>query len=72
MGNVPDALSINHLTFKICISMATEKNVAASTAKTTPKKKRDVKLTTGVLTVKTTENNTMISLADENGNKISG
>jgi len=54
--------------------MATEKSTASTVAapKATPKKKRDTKITTGVLTVKTTENNTMISLADENGNKING
>jgi len=58
--------------------MATEKSTNASkagackSASSAPKKKRDVKITTGILTVKTTENNTMITLADENGNKIVG
>lgn len=60
--------------------MATEKATNASKAAAnapkagaaSPKKKRDVKITTGILTVKTTENNTMITLSDENGNKIIG
>ena len=54
--------------------MATEKTTTAApkAVASTPKKKKDVKITTGILTVKTTENNTMISLADENGNKIIG
>lgn len=53
--------------------MATEKTTTAPKAEAkAPKKKKDWKITTGVLTVKTTDNNTMISLADENGNKISG
>jgi ribosomal protein S11 len=53
--------------------MATEKATSAPKAvAAAPKKKKDVKITTGILTVKTTENNTVMSLADENGNKISG
>lgn len=38
----------------------------------TPKKKKDVKITTGILFVKTTTNNTLITLTDDNGNKING
>ncbi len=39
---------------------------------TTPKKKRDLKIDSGILHVQTTDNNTVITLADENGNKILG
>lgn len=51
--------------------MAVKENVKVQKdAASAPKKKKDVKITTGILTVKTTENNTMVSLSDENGNKI--
>ncbi len=39
-------------------------------AKSTPKKKKDLKIDFGVLHVQTTDNNTIITLVDENGNKI--
>jgi small subunit ribosomal protein S11 len=35
-------------------------------------KKKDVKITTGVLHVHTTSNNTLINVVDVEGNKISG
>lgn len=35
-----------------------------------PKKKKDIKLNSGVFHVHTTDNNTIIALVDENGNKI--
>ena len=38
----------------------------------TPKKKRDIKLNSAVFHVHTTDNNTVIALVDENGNKILG
>lgn len=45
----------------------------AAKAKTaTPKKKRDLKIDSGVLHVKTTDNNTILTLVDENGNKVLG
>lgn len=37
---------------------------------TTPKKKRDIKLESGVLHVQTTDNNTILALVDDNGNRI--
>lgn len=40
--------------------------------KASPKKKRDIKITFGILKVTTTENNTLIILVDENWNKIVG
>jgi ribosomal protein S11 len=36
------------------------------------KKKKDTKIVSGVLHVQTSDNNTMINLVDENGNKILG
>jgi len=36
----------------------------------TPKKKKDLKLDTWTLHVRTTDNNTIITLTDENGNKL--
>ena len=36
------------------------------------KKKKDIKLTTGILYVQTTRNNTIVTLTDEQGNKIFG
>lgn len=36
------------------------------------KKKKDIKITTGMLTVKTTTNNTLIALSDKDGNKLFG
>lgn len=35
-------------------------------------KKKDIKITTGVLHVKATSNNTLITLTDEQGNKVAG
>lgn len=40
--------------------------------KASPKKKRDIKITSGILKVTTTENNTLIILVDEAGNKVVG
>jgi len=36
------------------------------------KKKKDIKITTGILYIKTTTNNTLIALSDNDGNKILG
>ena len=36
----------------------------------TSKKKKDTKINSGVLHVHTTDNNTVIALVDENGNKV--
>ena len=47
--------------------MATKDNKNAA-----PKKKKDIKLTNAVLHVLTTDNNTLINIVDENGNKIIG
>lgn len=45
----------------------------ATTIKTaTPKKKKDLKIDTGVLHIQTTSNNTIITLVDGNGNKVLG
>ena len=47
----------------------------ATTAKakaTTPKKKKDLKIDSWILHVKTTDNNTILTLIDENGNKVLG
>jgi len=44
--------------------------VKAKTA--TPKKKRDIKLDSWVLHVQTSDNNTILTLVDENGNKVLG
>ena len=38
--------------------------------KTSAKKKKDIKIVSGVLKVTTTENNTLIILIDEKGNKV--
>lgn len=38
----------------------------------TPKKKKDLKIDSGVLHVQTTENNTILTLVDDNGNKVLG
>ncbi|MFA6255698.1 MAG: 30S ribosomal protein S11 [Candidatus Absconditabacterales bacterium] len=38
----------------------------------TPKKKKDLKLDSGVLHVQTTDNNTILTLVDDNGNKVLG
>jgi ribosomal protein S11 len=43
---------------------------AAKAKPTTSKKKRDLKLDTCVLHVQTTDNNTILTLVDENGNKV--
>ncbi|HMS91033.1 MAG TPA: 30S ribosomal protein S11 [Candidatus Absconditabacterales bacterium] len=45
---------------------------AAKAKVATPKKKRDIKLESGVLHVQTTDNNTILSLVDENGNRVLG
>jgi len=47
--------------------MATTK---ATTKGITIKKKKNIKITSGILHVKTTENNTIVTLTNENGNKI--
>jgi len=44
----------------------------ATKEKAAPKKKKDIKITSGILRVTTSENNTMIVLVDEQGNKICG
>lgn len=44
----------------------------ATTTKDKVKKKKNVKISSGVLYVKTTENNTIVTLTDEKGNKIIG
>lgn len=36
------------------------------------KKKKDIKVTTGTLVVNTTKNNTLITLSDQDGNKLLG
>lgn len=46
--------------------MATPEKTAKS------KKKKDIKINSGILHVHTTDNNTVISLTDENGNKVIG
>lgn len=38
----------------------------------TPKKKKDIKLDSWVLHVQTSDNNTILTLVDENGNKVLG
>ncbi|MBP6911031.1 30S ribosomal protein S11 [Patescibacteria group bacterium] len=45
---------------------------AAAPAKEKAKKKKNTKIASGILYVKTTENNTIVTLTDEKGNKISG
>ena len=35
-----------------------------------PKKKKDTKIISGMLHVHTTDNNTLIALVDENGNRV--
>ena len=53
--------------------MATTPTVAPKDKdKAAPKKKRDIKIANGILKVHTTDNNTIISLVDENGNKVIG
>lgn len=51
--------------------MAIEKNKVAA-AKAAPKKKKDFKITSGVLNVHVSSNNTIITLTDQNWNKING
>jgi len=46
--------------------------VAKKTTKSTSKKKKNIKLAYGLLHVKTSPNNTIVTLTDENGNKILG
>ena len=50
--------------------MATPTATKAKTA--TPKKKKDLKLDSCVLHVQTTDNNTILALVDDNGNKLLG
>lgn len=50
--------------------MATPTAAKAQTA--TPKKKKDLKLDSWVLHVQTTDNNTILTLVDANGNKVLG
>jgi len=50
--------------------MATPTAAKAKTA--TPKKKKDLKLESWVLHVQTSDNNTILSLVDANGNKVLG
>ena len=49
--------------------MAT-KDTTAPQKNATPKKKKDTKIASGVLHVHTTDNNTVIALVDENGNRV--
>ena len=44
----------------------------ATKDKASPKKKKDTKIISGTLHVNTTENNSLIALVDENGNKVLG
>jgi len=44
----------------------------AAKAKPTTKKKKDLKLDSCILHVQTTDNNTILALVDENGNKVLG
>jgi len=44
----------------------------AAKAKPTQKKKKDIKLDSWILHVQTTDNNTILTLIDENGNKVLG
>jgi small subunit ribosomal protein S11 len=43
-----------------------------ATKKSTAKKKKNIKLAYGLLHVQTTPNNTIVTLTDENGNKVLG
>lgn len=59
--------------------MATKENsasnsntAAAAKATAAPKKKKDFKIASGVLHVHASDNNTIITLTDENGNKVLG
>ncbi|MFA7717153.1 MAG: 30S ribosomal protein S11 [Candidatus Absconditabacterales bacterium] len=45
---------------------------AASKEKAAPKKRRDIKIISGILKIHTSDNNTIVSLVDENGNKVIG
>lgn len=45
---------------------------AAKAKTTTPKKKKDLKIDSWVLHVQTTNNNTILTLVDENGNRVLG
>jgi len=46
--------------------------VAAKAKVAIPKKKKDIKLDSWVLHVQTSDNNTILTLVDENGNKVLG
>ena len=43
-----------------------------ATKKSTAKKKKNIKLASGLLHVQTSPNNTIVTLTDENGNKVLG
>jgi ribosomal protein S11 len=43
-----------------------------ATKKSTAKKKKSIKLAYGLLHVQTSPNNTIVTLTDENGNKVLG
>ena len=47
-------------------------NTATKAKTATPKKKKDLKIDAGVLHVQTTDNNTILTLVDTNGNKVLG
>jgi small subunit ribosomal protein S11 len=46
--------------------------MASQAATKEKKKKKSTKIASGILYVKTTENNTIVTLTDEKGNKVSG
>ncbi len=46
--------------------------VAAKAKTATPKKKKDIKLDSWTLHIQTSDNNTILTLVDENGNKVLG
>jgi ribosomal protein S11 len=46
--------------------------MAAPAKKTVSKKKKDIKIDSGVLHVQTTSNNTILTLVDANGNTVLG
>lgn len=46
------------------------RHIMATKDTTTSKKKKDIKINSGILHVHTTDNNTVIALVDENGNKV--
>jgi len=46
--------------------------MATPAKKTTSKKKKDIKIDSGILYVQTTSNNTIVTLTDLDGNKVLG